>query len=149
MRNEGIHVCLWVTSDLYSIRTYDITTIVGNLLKNAYEAQMYVDLKKIVVEIKEDDQFQYIKIVNHCNADLLKGENGKYQTIKDDKKNHGLGLEIVRDCIHSYGGEIRQFLEDDGFHTHVFIPRNYELEKLQKQEMEMNKKSIEQEKEND
>lgn len=142
MRNEGIHVFLWITSDLYSIRTYDITTIIGNLLKNAYEAQKYVDVKKVVVEIKEDEQRQYIKIVNHCNADKLVCKDGVYRTIKDDEKNHGLGLEIVRDCIHSYGGEMLQSIEEDGFHTCVFIPRNYELEELQKKEMETNKKNL-------
>lgn len=142
MRNEGIHVFLWITSDLYSIRTYDITTIIGNLLKNAYEAQKYVDVKKVIVEIKEDEHRQYIKIVNHCNVDKLVCKDGIYRTIKEDEKNHGLGLEIVRDCIHSYGGEMLQFIEEDGFHTCAFIPRDYELEELQKKEMETNKNNL-------
>ena len=71
MQEKGISAKFILQSDLDIISEYDLTVIFGNLLDNAIEAQEHVEDKRIIVEIREDKDFYYIRIKNHYDLSLI------------------------------------------------------------------------------
>lgn len=85
--------------------TFDINTILGNLLENAIEAATQTEEQKLEVSVGYDKGILTIQIENSCQGELQK-QNGSYITTKRDKKNHGIGLKSVKRIIDKYRGEM-------------------------------------------
>ena len=85
--------------------TFDINTILGNLLENAIEAAAQTEEQKLEVSVGYDKGILTIQIENSCQGELQK-QNGSYITTKRDKKNHGIGLKSVKRIIDKYRGEM-------------------------------------------
>ena len=100
-----------------SINQIDICNIAENLLHNAVEA----------VSKSENDAEKEIYFSAWTDGDMLlfKSENPliknihtngkKILTSKSDKKNHGFGLEIIKDIAKSYDGDVFIDYDNDTF----------------------------------
>ena len=42
-------------------------------------------------------------------------KDGKYQTDKDNKEYHGLGMKSVESCVRHYGGDVKWGHTEDTF----------------------------------
>ena len=77
------HLDVYKRQDLDIISEYDLTVIFGNLLDNAIEAQEHVEDKRIIVEIREDKDFYYIRIKNHYDPARIIKTNEVFKTSKE------------------------------------------------------------------
>ncbi|EGT3601078.1 GHKL domain-containing protein [Clostridium perfringens] len=92
-----------------NIDDLDLCIILGNLIDNAIEACEKINNKKIQKVIQVSSRVYlnqiYIKVINSKN-NKLKKHNCKFLTSKKDKKNHGIGLENVKESVYKNHGEI-------------------------------------------
>ena len=123
MQEKGISVKFILQSDLDIISEYDLTVIFGNLLDNAIEAQEHVEDKRIIVEIREDKDFYYIRIKNHYDPARIIKTNEVFKTSKENKEQHGYGLKNVEECVKRYHGIFKQETDDYYFISMISIPK--------------------------
>ena len=89
----------------------DICTILSNLLDNSLEAVKKCRGQAMSLEIRHDDKNIYLTAENDCEKELILHESGlekgRILTSKADRRNHGFGLENVRDCVRKQQGWMR------------------------------------------
>jgi sensor histidine kinase regulating citrate/malate metabolism len=106
--------------EIGNISDVDICTILSNLLKNALEAAVLYDgalEKKIQLLIQWYNTEILLKITNPSNAvGDLSG------TSKADKKNHGIGLQNVKDAVEKYHGYLKTEYEKEIFCVRIVLP---------------------------
>ena len=112
---ENIRINTTIQNKLKRIDDIDMSSLIGNLLDNAIEAQEKVAVDKRYVEVNmlNDDDVLYISVKNTILESVLEN-NKELHTIKADKKSHGLGTKIVKDIVEKYNGSI-DYYEEEGF----------------------------------
>lgn len=85
----------------------EISICLGNLLDNAIEAAKEVekDRRIVFVKIKVQRHDLYLEIRNPFQKPRLKIGN-EYVSTKQDIHSHGWGLQIIRDIVDRYHGEL-------------------------------------------
>lgn len=96
-----------------AISDMDFCTIVSNILQNAVEEvkRQKEDNRYIKVKLQEGEQYFSINIKNSSKF-VWQGTEKKIETVKKDKKNHGIGLENARETIRKNHGSLK--LSGDG-----------------------------------
>lgn len=91
----------------------EICSLFGNLLDNAIEACSPIKdaEKRIEIKIKQFNQMLSIKISNTFEIPPKK-KDGFFESLKENKKEHGYGLKIVQRIVERYEGVITY--EEDG-----------------------------------
>ena len=107
------------------LEMFDLTTLVGNILQNAFEAALKADVPKIHVELIEHTKEIFIVVVNSTDRAV---KNKKFfVTSKKDKRNHGFGLKNIAATVQKYHGEYyMESVAEDGeawFKISIAIPR--------------------------
>ena len=95
-----------------NIAPEDICIIFGNAMDNAIEACEKIPTKHRKIElttIYRDGQL-FCKVFNSSNS-----ADNNMQTTKNDKENHGLGLDNIRATLGKYGSEPEISFVNDGF----------------------------------
>lgn len=90
-----------------------LSTIFSNLMSNAYEASVKLDHdldKTIAVEIRAGGNYLEITIQNPTIENRIKLDD-KFLTTKSDRKNHGFGIQNIKEILTKYDGELQ--LKDD------------------------------------
>lgn len=110
---------VFVPQDLM-LDSSDMAIILGNLLDNAIEAVKELEEKdrKIQLKMRYDLPNVSIAVTNPFTGNREKDSNQNYVTTKEDKRNHGLGMKIVKDTVEKYQGLLE--LEDK---NNVFVTR--------------------------
>lgn len=95
----------------------DLTTVLDNMLENAYEASKDSKEKFINLLIEQkNENFIVIKMSNSSdNAPI--GKNGNYVTLKKDNTFHGIGLKSILSVLKKYNGNLET---DYSTEKHVF-----------------------------
>lgn len=96
-------------------------TILLNLLDNAMEASKQEQAADIHISIKLVQQYLVCKISNKVSNNVFL-ENPKLLTTKKDRKNHGLGLKIIRNAVKEQNGMFQTKMEDGYFVATVMLP---------------------------
>lgn len=104
---------------------FDVCTLFGNILENAYEASMQLDSPvdmPIIFKMDNIDNYIIIKLTNYMKPGLI--ENGSHDlvTTKADKENHGLGLKNLEDVLNKYNGTKKISIDDNLFVLKIMIP---------------------------
>ncbi len=92
-----------------NISSWDLTSILGNILDNAFEATLQEeDNRNVGLEIRFEDN-KYVIYVYNTGTKIQEKEINKifqlgYST--KNKKTRGYGLYIVKNLVEQYGGEI-------------------------------------------
>ncbi|UZT06169.1 GHKL domain-containing protein [Clostridium sp. LQ25] len=96
----------------------DLGVIIGNLLDNAIEANLFLKDKKrkIDISIYNKNNSIVINIKNTKDKKMLE-EN----TWKSDKKNHGIGLNSVKKLVNKYNGAIANEDKGDFYEVNIII----------------------------
>lgn len=106
-QNQNIRTQLfWNITDTLKINLTDLAVILSNALDNAIEAacQVQQSIPFITVSAELNDDYIILKICNNTlSCPII--VNGKIQTSKKDKLQHGLGLESIRKLARQYDGD--------------------------------------------
>ena len=102
---ENIEFAVWgKLTEKMPLEMFDITTLMGNILQNAFEAAIKADVPRIRVELVEHKEEIFIVVSNS----VAKRSNTKtvfFMTSKKDKENHGFGLKNIVATVEKYHGE--------------------------------------------
>ncbi|MCK8059956.1 MULTISPECIES: sensor histidine kinase [unclassified Fusibacter] len=110
----------------FNLDVYKVNTIIGNLLKNAFEATASSDkLEKVVsLDIHETAMFYRIEIFN--NTPIISEENQKKifeKGFSTNGINRGLGLHIVNSVVNELSGMLELRVTEDGNRFIVMLPK--------------------------
>ena len=98
-----------VINSKINIDDLDLCIVLGNLIDNAIEACEKINEKELqrVIQVSARIYLNqiYIKVINSKNNKVEK-KNNKFLTSKKDKKNHGIGLENVKESVYKNQGNI-------------------------------------------
>lgn len=86
------------------LEMFDITTLMGNVLQNAFEAAVKADVPRIRVELVEHKKEIFI-VVRNSIAKRINTKTDFFMTSKKDKENHGFGLKNIAAAVEKYHGE--------------------------------------------
>ncbi|QHQ59507.1 GHKL domain-containing protein [Anaerocolumna sedimenticola] len=120
---KGIQINLEVSvPEQLSVKSFDMTVILGNLLDNAIEAccKIAENKRKIRVSIRYDKSRLFIEIKNQYENEILY-EKGNIITTNDDKKNHGAGLSNVKNAVEKYQGLLHIEHSDNTFNVTALL----------------------------
>ena len=105
---------------------FDITTLLGNILQNAFEAAIKADVPRIRVELVEHKEEIFI-VVSNSVAKRINTKTDFFMTFKKDRENHGFGMKNIVATVEKYHGEcyMESIVEDREvlFQISIAIPR--------------------------
>lgn len=101
------------------LENIDISIILGNLLDNAIEGCNEVDHKEIKIKITMNENSVVFNIRN-SSKEVIMDKYGKIVTTKEDKRNHGFGMENIKSVVEKYCGD-DFYSYTDGMFNHVCI----------------------------
>ncbi len=101
--NIEFAVCGKLTQEM-PLEMFDITTLMGNILQNAFEAAIKADVPRIRVELVEHKEEIFI-VVRNSTAKRINTKTDFSMTSKKDKENHGFGLKNIVATVEKYHGE--------------------------------------------
>lgn len=104
----------------FSWNSFDLTSILGNLLDNAREASVCSNEKYVELNMLYDRGALKLLIRNSCKENV-KTETLSIKTTKSDVLNHGYGLKIVRNIVEKYDGEIKMECKNKIFDVNVVM----------------------------
>jgi len=98
----------------------DISIIVGNAIDNAIEACEYTDEKFIDISMSMEKKHLFIKVTN-SKEQGVSIEGSKNKTRKDDKENHGFGLENIQYAVEKYDGLMKVDEDNETFTLNIAL----------------------------
>ncbi len=103
-RDKGIAFVVKI-NDLSKIQIQDedVVIILSNLLNNAIEACESCKEKVIKIKLVKEKRQTVISVINTFGLEpVLSG--GEYQTTKENKAAHGIGIHNIKETVGKYGG---------------------------------------------
>ena len=103
----------------------DMCALLANLLNNSVEAceKIEKDKRWINLRIKKQNEMLFIWIENSMKERKI--EKSKFfETNKEDKKLHGLGMKSIDNVIKKYDGHKEYEIQKDKFLIYISIPIN-------------------------
>lgn len=101
-----LNVDLCIPENL-QVNTFDMTTILGNIIDNAINATKKLEKDKFInLKIRYDKGRLLIKIDNPFNGEI-KYKNNNLVTLNPNKEGHGIGLNNVRTVLEKYDGTLK------------------------------------------
>lgn len=119
IKEHDIHITLINNISFVPIDHTHLSIIIGNLLDNAIE-NCGKD-KEILLDIGNINTYFYIKISNSIDEKVL-DNNPHLNTTKDNKKDHGIGLNNIYLLLDRYDGKISFDDENNYFTVRIIIP---------------------------
>ncbi|MDP4120911.1 MAG: GHKL domain-containing protein [Bacillota bacterium] len=99
-----------------------IVIILGNALKNAIEYCIKENIKLIKADIRNNDRFLMIEIINKLTLITPEMKAGIFKTNKSDSFIHGIGLQSIKETVKSLDGDISIECHDEQFILSAIIP---------------------------
>lgn len=127
--NKGINVnySVSIPKEL-SIEPIELTTLMGNMWLNAIEACDRIDENNISTEryidfyIKPTQDMLLISMENTFNGEIKRLNDYTFQSIKEGRNSHGLGLKRIHEIVEKYDGMIDCNTNDNIFFVHIVFP---------------------------
>ena len=110
---ENINLKCYIQKDLAPFDDTAFSTVFGNIMDNAIEAEKKESQKEIRLSLESKGAYLHITVQNRIQFPVL--VNGELpNTTKRDKRNHGLGIYSVTETITQNNGAINIY-EKDGW----------------------------------
>lgn len=90
---------------LDSMKDSDVCKLFSNLLDNSIEASKKANDKKILLKLCKRNDYIVLICENTYKEELRKNILG-FLTTKENKKEHGYGIKIIKSISDKYGGEM-------------------------------------------
>jgi len=112
-QKENISLKCYIQKDLAPFDDMAFSTVFGNIIDNAIEAEKKEPQKEIRLSLESKGAYLHITVQNRIHSPVL--VNGDLpDTTKRDKRNHGLGIYSVTETIAQNNGAINIY-EKDGW----------------------------------
>lgn len=122
-KSLGITVICSSSGSLDGINTYDICSLLGNMLDNAIEAAKMTNPACIEVSIFPDDYKINICVSNSICRSVL-NDNKNLITTKSDFQNHGIGVKTICSIADKYNGNAFFYEENMNFFCRVILQKS-------------------------
>lgn len=122
-RAKALDIKYFVKSNISSsinISEMDLSTILCNTIDNAIEGSFKTEEASIVIYIESNDE--YVKFLIENTANEVVFADGKIETSKNDKRNHGRGIRNIQTAVLKYGGKVRLDYDEGVFIVDIVIP---------------------------
>ena len=103
-----------------SIPDHHLCSLVANLLDNAIEASRKIEDPKIVIEMKMVKDYLSLTIRNKMDPSM-QDKALTIRTTKADKKQNGLGRQIIDDIVRRYNGISTREIKDGWYIASVML----------------------------
>lgn len=120
-RNIPIYIEAYLP-DKIGIMDFELCSILSNLVDNAIEASERVMNPDIKLKIRAVNNYLLISVSNKLSGNVKIRPD--FETIKADRKNHGLGISIIKGIVSNYKGNISFSIKDGYFQASVILPLN-------------------------
>ena len=112
-QKENINLKCYIQKDLAPFDDTAFSTVFGNIMDNAIEAEKNEPQKEIRLSLESKGAYLHITVQNRIQFPVL--VNGELpDTTKRDKRNHGLGMYSVMETVAQNNGAINIY-EKDGW----------------------------------
>lgn len=127
--NEAIRDGAEVNTDIaiskdLRINPKDISIVLGNLLDNALQALKNIHgegkQKYLTVKMREEPGMLYMRITN-SHHETIKRKGDMFQSTKDRKDGHGIGLKNVSRIVDAYNGHLEIEYTDEMFSVELLL----------------------------
>lgn len=108
-------------STALKLSPYDMTTIFANAIQNAIEANHQLpdgEARWLMLSVRRNAQFYLVTLENPLAHPLASGR----RTQKKDTRNHGFGLQSMRDKVEKNGGSLEITQSAECFSLRIFLP---------------------------
>jgi sensor histidine kinase regulating citrate/malate metabolism len=122
-KEENITLKCYIQSDLPDFDDVAFSTIFGNLMDNAIEAEKEEKNKEIRLSVETLGTYLHITIQNRIHKPVLI-DGVLPKTTKNDKLNHGLGTDSVSETIAKNNGAIAYYEKDNWFIVDVLMQQS-------------------------
>ena len=102
------------------IESSDLSGLVMNLLDNAIDASKKEKNGDIHIHMHVMKSYLSIQVKNKISEDVLE-KNPQLLTSKEDSRNHGYGLRIIRSIVEKYNGIIRIYIQTGYFCVDILL----------------------------
>lgn len=101
----------------------DVCVIISNLIQNAAEYLKNTNLqqKTFLFSVEEGNAYQRISIINSVDSNV--SEKKLKISTKQDKKNHGIGLQNVKETLERNAGKLEITIQDGKYKAEVIFKR--------------------------
>ncbi|HCC35927.1 MAG TPA: hypothetical protein DEQ02_10040 [Ruminococcaceae bacterium] len=102
----------------------DLCIILANALDNAIEACKKIEepgRRKISLVLKTEGDYISIYIENSTGKKVIVPEGGLVKTTKEDAKNHGFGLQSIKNLAEKYNGDMAVSSDEQIFMLSVLL----------------------------
>lgn len=115
---KKVDVQVKIPEDLHTC-SFELAVILGNIIDNAIEAARQTE-EWLSLQITADKGILFIRVSNsYCGC--IKTSDNKLLTSKEDKENHGLGLDSVKDMIKKYNGDMKITCDKNIFTVDILL----------------------------
>ena len=119
---NDIELIVSCKANLKFISGDELAVIIGNLADNAIEALAKEQNKKLKIEIMQKGVYEILSVQNFSSHSVLKN-NPKLITNKKNRRNHGYGLNSVRNTVNKYGGDMTCCEQDNYFFVNLMFEK--------------------------
>lgn len=98
-----------------------LCSLLFNLLDNAIEASAQVSEPDIRFSMREMKGYLSIEVRNRINGSVLQ-DNPQLRTSKDDSRNHGVGMTVIRQIVRRCDGDLKIWEENGDFIVSILLP---------------------------
>ncbi|MCD7893339.1 MAG: GHKL domain-containing protein [Erysipelotrichaceae bacterium] len=105
LQKENIEFISNTFDNQIHIDKIDFYTLLGNLLDNAIENCTSQSIKKVLLDIYEENDHLIIELKNTCTHNPLIS-NSSLDTTKKDVSSHGFGIDTIERIVQKYNGKI-------------------------------------------
>lgn len=118
---NNIKVSTAVSASLDNVAEMDFCIVLFNLFDNAIEASGKVSGDRLVkLDIFQKKSYLVVRIQNTVDGNVL-ADNPELKTTKKDNKNHGVGLNTIKDIVKRYNGIFETEEENNMFQVDVWL----------------------------
>ncbi len=104
----------------------EFCSLIGNIMENAIEAAKYspAPVRRFSISIRiQNDSTLYIVSSNDYDGELfIDSTNNNAIFSQKKEKNHGIGLQSIKETVDKYHGILRISAKDMEFHVDIAIP---------------------------
>lgn len=106
-----------------NVEIFDVAMLVATLLDNAIESQTGELKPWISVVIRQTSQFLMIQVSNGFDG-ILNYDGKRIVTRKQDKNNHGFGLQTIEQIVNKYEGTMEIICSNKQFTVNCILQKN-------------------------
>lgn len=119
-KQNNIAISLKTDDNTPACESSDLCILLSNLLDNAIEASASIKDPRIEIVLSKKKDYYTILVKNRIEQSVLKN-NSQLKTTKIDKKWHGIGIQSIREIVHTYHGMMEYYEQDGWFIANIWL----------------------------